>query len=89
MARFRRSRRSGSGGFGGLGGGNMIDAGLKGVGAAALAKRFLGAPLGNFTGAAAGFLMTKSIWGAAGGFGHDNIGNVQPGQAGTNAPIYG
>lgn len=54
----------------------MIDSGLKGVGAAALAKRFVGAPLGGFTGAAAGFIASKNLWGAIGGYVHDNVGNV-------------
>lgn len=70
----RRRKGSFSRGFGG--GSDLIGSGLKGMGAAALAKRFVGAPLGSFTGAAAGFLISKNIYGALGGFVHDNIGNV-------------
>jgi hypothetical protein len=55
--------------------GGFIGSALVGLGAAAVAKRFVGAPLGGFTGAAAGFLV-GGLGGAAGGFVHDNIGNV-------------
>jgi len=71
----RRGRRGSRGGFG-MGGGDLIGSGLKGMGAAALAKRFVGAPLGTFTGAAAGFLVSRNLYGAIGGFVHDNVGNV-------------
>jgi hypothetical protein len=85
MAR-RRGKRS-SGGFGGgkklLPVGGMLGAALLGLGAAAVAKRFLGAPLGQFTGAAAGFLV-GGLGGAAGGYVHDNIGNVG-GASGTSS----
>jgi len=52
-----------------------------GMGAAAATKRFVGAPLGSFTGAAAGaatsFLLRGNLLGGvAGGFIHDNIGNI-------------
>ena len=80
MARRKSYRRSG--GFGGLTSskgiipvGGFIAAGLLGLGAAAVAKRFIGSPLGGFTGAAAGFLV-GGLPGAAGGYVHDNIGNV-------------
>jgi len=75
----KRSKKSfSSGGFGtkaifplsGILGGAVL-----GLGAAALAKRFIGAPLGNFTGAASGFAV-GGIGGAIGGYIHDNIGNV-------------
>jgi len=81
MARGRRSRRSSGGGFG-LGGGRKLFAlggtiggAVLGLGIAALAKRFVGAPLGNYTGAAAGFAV-GGIPGAIGGYVHDNIGNI-------------
>ena len=72
----RRGRKRG-GGFGKklLPIGGMLGAAILGVGAAALAKRFIGAPLGAFTGAALGFAV-GGIGGAAGGYLHDNIGNV-------------
>lgn len=68
-------------GGGSRSGGDFIDAAVAGVGAAALAKRFIGAPLGSFTGAGAGagyaMLKHKNLIGAAvGGYIHDNIGNV-------------
>lgn len=52
-----------------------------GMGAAAAAKRFIGAPLGGYTGAAAGgaavYLTRGSLLGGlVGGFVHDNIGNT-------------
>jgi len=53
----------------------MLGAAVLGVGAAALAKRFVGAPLGNFTGAALGFAV-GGLGGALGGYVHDNIGNI-------------
>jgi len=87
----RRSRR-GSGSFGGktlLPTGGMLGKALLGMGAAAVAKRFLGAPLGAFTGAAVGYAV-GGIGGAAGGYVHDNIGNVG-GQSsqGAGQPLYG
>lgn len=84
MARKRRGARRSGGGFGG---GNMIDAGLKGMGIAAVAKRFVGAPLGGFTGAAAGYLMTKSLYGAIGGYVHDNIGNSGSSSSGSGGVV--
>lgn len=72
MARRKYTRRSSGGGFGG----DMLGNALKGMGAAAAAKRFIGAPLGAFTGAAAGYLISKNLYGALGGYVHDNIGNV-------------
>jgi hypothetical protein len=53
----------------------MLGAVVMGVGAAALAKRFIGAPLGNFTGAALGFAV-GNVGGGLGGYLHDNLGNV-------------
>jgi hypothetical protein len=79
MARRKMGRRSG--GFGGMASkgilpvGGFIGAALLGLGAAAVAKRFIGAPLGGFTGAGAGFLI-GGLPGAVGGYVHDNIGNV-------------
>ena len=55
--------------------GGMVGGALIGLGAAAVAKRFIGAPLGGFTGAAGGFLVA-GLPGAVGGYIHDNIGNV-------------
>jgi len=83
MARRKSGRRS-SGGFGKaiLPVGGFIGAALVGLGAAAVAKRFLGAPLGQFTGAAGGFLV-GGLPGAVGGYVHDNIGNVG-GSSGTS-----
>lgn len=80
MARRGRGRRS----FGGGGGmmsrgimpvGGIIGAALLGLGAAAVAKRFVGAPFGQFTGAASGFAV-GGLGGALGGYVHDNIGNI-------------
>jgi hypothetical protein len=78
MAKKKSSRRSG--GFGGMGKaifpvGGFIGGAILGLGAAALAKRFIGAPLGDVTGAVAGFAI-GGLPGAAGGYIHDNIGNV-------------
>lgn len=61
--------------------GSFITSVLMGMGAAAVAKRFIGAPLGGFTGAAAGagtsmVFKGNMIGAAAGGWLHDNIGNV-------------
>jgi hypothetical protein len=80
MARRGRRGRSRSGGRG-FGGSDIIDSALAGMGTAAVAKRFIGAPLGTFTGAAAGgaysFIRHKNlIGGILGGWVHDNIGNV-------------
>jgi len=79
----RRSKRSG--GFGGgrklLPVGGMLGAALLGLGAAAVTKRFVGAPLGTFTGAAAGFAV-GGLGGALGGWLHDNIGNTGGSSAG-------
>lgn len=87
MARRRRSSGRRSGGFGmGSKGilpvGGLLGSALLGLGAAAVAKRFIGAPLGSMTGPAAGFLV-GGLGGAAGGFVHDNIGNVG-GATGSN-----
>jgi len=62
--------------------GGLLGSALLGLGAAAVAKRFIGAPLGGMTGAAAGFAV-GGIGGAAGGFIHDTIGNVG-GSTGSN-----
>lgn len=85
MARRKSSRRSSGGGMGGMGRGlfpvgGVLGAAMIGIGAAAVAKRFIGAPLGGLTGAAAGFVVGGPA-GAAGGYVHDNIGNVMPGQS--------
>jgi len=78
MARKRGgfARRAGIGSPGGF-----ITSVLMGMGAAAVAKRFIGAPLGGFTGAAAGagtsmVFKGNMIGAAAGGWLHDNIGNI-------------
>lgn len=55
--------------------GGFVGAALLGLGAAAVAKRFIGAPIGGFTGAAAGFLV-GGLPAAIGGYVHDNIGNI-------------
>lgn len=88
----KRGRRSRSGGFGARSGGMLkvggfIGAALLGLGAAAVAKRFIGSPLGSFTGAAAGFLL-GGIPGAAGGYVHDNIGNVGGSSGSGQLPPY-
>lgn len=93
MAR-RHSRRASSGGFGGgkslVNTGGFIGSALKGMGAAALTKRFVGAPLGTFTGAAAGYLLGGGIAGAVGGYVHDNIGNVGGGSGVSGGQrVYG
>lgn len=79
---YRGRRRGGSrGGMmskGILPVGGFIGAALLGLGASAVAKRFIGSPLGGFTGAAAGFAV-GGLPGALGGYVHDNIGNVMPG----------
>ena len=88
---YRRSR-GGGGSFGGKGilrVGGFLGAAILGIGAAAVAKRFVGAPLGTFTGAATGFLV-GGVPGAVGGWVHDNIGNIGgPASAGGAAPVYG
>lgn len=83
MAKRRSSRRSSGGGFGRamFPVGGMLGSALLGLGAAAVAKRFIGAPLGGFTGAAAGFAV-GGLGGAVGGYVHDNIGNVNNTNAG-------
>lgn len=88
MAKKKGTHRA-RGGFGG--GSDMIDAGLAGMGAAALTKRFIGAPLGGFSGAAAGaayaYIKHKNLLGAAlGGYVHDNIGNVG-GASSSGVPV--
>jgi hypothetical protein len=88
MARRRRSRGGGRGGLPTFGGG-MIGSVLMGLGAAAVAKRFIGAPLGTYTGAAAGALASPNkLGGILGGWLHDNIGNVG-GATGSNLPYAG
>lgn len=67
--------------------GGFIGAAMLGIGGAAIAKRFIGAPLGGFTGAASGFLV-GGLPGAVGGWVHDNIGNVG-GASGGSDPGYG
>jgi hypothetical protein len=84
MARRGRRGRSRSGSFGGMGRGDFIGSALEGMGTAALTKRFIGAPLGNLTGAGAGaaygFIRKRNIIATAvGGWMHDNIGNIMPG----------
>jgi len=75
----RRSRKRSGGSIGGMRAifpvGGIVGSALLGLGAAAVAKRFIGAPLGSFTGAATGFAV-GGIGGALGGWVHDNIGNV-------------
>lgn len=73
----KRGRKSSRGGFGKamFPVGGFIGAALLGLGVAAVAKRFVGTPLGSFTGAAAGFAV-GGLPGAVGGYVHDNIGNV-------------
>lgn len=78
MARRGRRGRSSGGSFGR---GDFLSSALEGVGSAALMKRFVGAPLGTFTGVASGagwaFVKKKNVLAAAlGGYVHDNIGNV-------------
>lgn len=78
MARRRGRKSSRSSGMGARAifpVGGFIGAALIGMGVAAGAKRFVGAPLGGFTGAAAGFAV-GGIPGAIGGYIHDNLGNV-------------
>jgi len=78
MAKHRTSRRSFGGGIrGGLG---IIMPVLLGVGAAAAVRRFAGAPLGNFTGAVAGFLV-GGLPAAAGGYLHDATSSTSSGSA--------
>lgn len=75
---------------------SLITAGLEGVGAAALAKRFVGAPLGQWTGTGAGAgaaLITKKgtmgmVAGAVGGYIHDNVGNVGGATSSGNIVLY-
>ena len=90
MARRRgKSRRSGGIMSGGklFPVGGLLGAAILGVGAAALAKRFIGAPLGSFTGAALGFAV-GGIGGAAGGYLHDTIGNVGGASGGSGQTVY-
>lgn len=89
MVRHRRGKSRGIGSGGKLlPVGGILGAALLGVGAAAIAKRFLGAPLGNFTGAALGFAV-GGIGGAAGGYLHDNIGNIGGASStGTGQTVY-
>lgn len=73
-----------------MGGGDLITSFFSGMGAAAASKRFIGAPLGSFTGAASGgalaMLKHQNILGSiVGGYVHDNIGNV--GGAGAASSI--
>ena len=82
MARRGYSRRGVSrGGFGGkmtngfIRPSGIIGAAILGLGTAALVKRFVGAPLGQYTGAASGFVV-GGLGGALGGYLHDNVGNV-------------
>jgi len=85
----RRGRKSG-GSFSGkklFPVGGLLSAAILGVGVAALAKRFVGAPLGAFTGAALGFAV-GGVGGAAGGYLHDNIGNVGGASGGNGQTIY-
>lgn len=77
MARKRRGRSRGRS----FGGGNMINDALAGAGIAAMAKRFIGAPLGAYTGVAGAgayaMFSHKNVLGYALGAGvHDFIGNV-------------
>lgn len=79
--KMAKKKKSGGGtsGLGGLGKpmfhlSGIVAAGVSGMGVAALAKRFLGAPLGQYTGAALGFAV-GGLGGAAGGYLHDNLGN--------------
>ena len=65
--------------------GGMIGMALLGLGAAAVAKRFVGQPLGQYTGAAAGFAV-GGLGGALGGYVHDNIGNV--GTPASSGQVY-
>lgn len=88
----RRGRRGGS--RGGFGGGNFVTDLLAGMGAAAATKRFVGQPLGSFTGLAAGagtaMVFKKNMVAyAAGGFIHDNIGNsVGIGTSSSSQVLY-
>lgn len=66
--------------------GAPIEAGIKGVGTAVLVRRFVGAPLGGFTGAAAGFL-TSGIAGALGGYIADNGVPGVPGAGANSAGV--
>jgi hypothetical protein len=86
----RKSGRRSSGGYGKkiLPVGGFIGAALLGLGAAAVAKRFVGAPLGQFTGAAGGFLI-GGLPGAVGGYLHDNIGNVGGAAGSGGGQLYG
>ena len=88
MVRHRRGKSSGGGMLsrGIMPVGGLLGAAILGVGAAALAKRFIGAPLGGFTGAALGFTV-GGVGGAAGGWLHDNIGNL--GGGATGGPLFG
>jgi hypothetical protein len=89
MARRKHFGRKSSGG--GFGGRSLVNGIFVGMGAAAMAKRFVGAPLGAFTGAGAGaasaFLLKENLIGSiAGGALHDFVGNVG-GQTGTSGGI--
>jgi len=87
MARRRSGRRSGGFGIPTMGKG-LVGSLLMGMGAAAVAKRFVGAPLGSFTGAAAGGLAAPNkLAGAAGGWLHDNLGNVG-GSSSSGQTVY-
>jgi len=88
MAKKGKSRRKGGFSSGGLMGGDIISAALEGIGAASLTRKFVGAPLGQFTGAGAGaawgVLKHKNVVGAAaGGWLYDNI--VSTGGAATSS----
>ena len=89
MARRGRKR----GGFGRGGGGSFIDAALEGVGVAALTKRFIGAPVGQYTGIAAGagyaMLRKKNLLGTVAGAAlHDFVGNVGGASSSGSTQVY-